>query len=167
MSAENEEPPATNGAQASVDPEGFPSVSGAETPSDAPESILERSSDVVKRTYNLPLKPRGRPSKYQKKAEKKDRAKNPPPEGPPVKSWGGKRKGAGRPRRNRPAPKKMTMVRMDRALAAKLDSLPRGERSEYLRQAVELMTDIQPPEKFLASGRKKREASGASSTQSL
>jgi hypothetical protein len=159
----------TNGVRASVDPDPVPSIMEAETPSDAPESILERSSDVVKRTYNLPLKPRGRPSKHQKKAEKKDRAKNPPPEKPVPVGWGGKRKGAGRPRRNRDLPmkKKMTMVRMDRALAAKLDSLPRGERSEYLRQAVELMTDIQPPEKFLASGRKKREASGASSTQSL
>lgn len=167
MSAANEEPQVTNAVPAGIDLDPFPGVKTAETPSDAPESILERSSDVVKRTYNLPLKPRGRPSKYQKKAEKKDRAKNPPPEKPVPVGWGGKRKGAGRPRLNRPTPKKMTMVRMDRALAAKLDSLPRGERSEYLRQAVELMTDIQPPEKFLASGRKKREASGASSTTGL
>jgi hypothetical protein len=160
----NGEPPATNDVQAGVDSEGFPSVTGAETPSDAPESILERSGDVVKRTYkpgdNLPKHPRGRPSRYQKKAEKKDKARNPDP----VKSWGGKRKGAGRPRKRGPRAKKQTMVRMDWELAAKLESLPKGERSEYLRQAVELMVDIQSPEKFLASGRKKREAEDASST---
>jgi len=42
---------------------------------------------------------------------------------------------------------------MDRDLAEKLESLPQGKRSEYVRQALDLMKDIQPPEKFLASGK--------------
>ena len=41
--------------------------------------------------------------------------------------------------------------------------MPKGQRSEYLRQAVDLMKDIMPPEKFLASGKKKQETEASDS----
>jgi hypothetical protein len=118
---------------------------------------------------NLPhlnggYKPKGRPTLVERaamiKAEKRDLVKNPPQ----VKSWGGRRAGSGRKKRVGPPPKKITMVRMDRVLAEKLEVLPKGDRSEYIRQALELMKDIQPPEKFLASGKKKKEVPDVSSS---
>ena len=111
-------------------------------------------------------KPKGRPSKAQVKAEKKLKVieqRNQPPGGP-VKSWGGKRRGAGRPRRQGPPARKIAMVRMDRPLAEALESLPAGQRSEYVRQALDLMKDLQPPEKFVASGRKKDQTGEVSVT---
>ena len=45
----------------------------------------------------------------------------------------------------------MAYFRLDRELATKLEALPEGARSEYLRKAVELMVTISPPEKFKAS----------------
>jgi hypothetical protein len=73
------------------------------------------------------------------------------------KNWGGKRAGAGRPRLNRDSDGKVTMAfsaRIDRELAEKINRLPRGQVSAYIRAAVDLMKDLAPPDKFLASGEK-------------
>lgn len=126
----------------------------AETASDAPNRLIERSEGTCSTEHKkVPSwvlkgeKPKGRPSKAQIRAEKKLKAKtakNP-------KNWGGRRVNAGR--KVTGTAKKQTMVRMDKDLAEKLESLPQGKRSEYVRQALDLMKDIQPPEKFLASGK--------------
>jgi len=140
-----------NGVPPPAVPEGIPGVTGADGGINAPESPLNAFKEqVVKRTpvwVKKGEKPKGRPSKAQIRAEKKLKAKtakNP-------KNWGGRRVNAGR--KVTGTAKKQTMVRMDRDLAEKLESLPQGKRSEYVRQALDLMKDIQPPEKFLASGK--------------
>ena len=143
----------------------FPGVIGADLGErglkSPPSAITWRSSNEHIKTGR---KPPGRPSTVEKvameKARKKELARN-PPKPPAVKSWGGRRSGSGRKKRVGPPDKKLVMIRMNRALAEKLEVLPQGEKSEYLRQAIELMSDIQPPEKFLASGRKKKEANGS------
>lgn len=43
------------------------------------------------------------------------------------------------------------MVLLNRDLESKLSTLPANTRSEYLRQAIDLMVTISPPEKFRAS----------------
>jgi hypothetical protein len=106
----------------------------------------------------------GRPTKEEqafrnqiKEESRRERMARAPKFGPPVPiglGWGGARRGAGRPKGDGIPKKKIAMVRLDRALAEKLEALPPGQRSEYVRQALDLMKDIQPPEKFgLASGK--------------
>jgi hypothetical protein len=43
----------------------------------------------------------------------------------------------------------MAMVLLNRDLESKLSALPANTRSEYLRQAIDLMVTISPPEKFV------------------
>ena len=156
----------TNAAGSLAAPEGVSNGLTAAEGVNAPESPLNAiEKHVVKRTYKPTGNPVGRPSKAllefrkQIKAESKtERRPRAPKFGPPVPEglgWGGARRGAGRPKRIGPPAKKISMVRMDRELAAKLEALPKGKRSEYVRQALDLMKDLQPPDKFLASGKEK------------
>jgi hypothetical protein len=181
MNSEPSEPAGTNGVPSPVDPDPFPGVSGAERPSDAPESILERSTANVqlntkkKKGHKKTGFPVGRPTKAvvaerkrladERALEQRTRGygtKVPPklgPEAPRGLGWGGARKGAGRHRITGPKKKStpMAIVRIKGEFGETLKAMPQGDRSEYLRQAVDLMKDIMPPEKFLASGKKKKD----------
>jgi hypothetical protein len=111
------------------------------------------TGDMPLLLMDRPKPKRGRPTKAEA-ARRKELRKS-------LRTWGGKRKGAGRPKRTGPPRKSpIAVVRMDTALGEAIRTIPKGLRSEYLRQAVDLMKDIMPPEKFVASGRKNAENTG-------
>lgn len=71
-----------------------------------------------------------------------------PQYGPPVPKglgWGGSRSGSGRKKK---ADSRVAMFRLDEEFAGRLAGLPQRARSEYLRQAIDLMITISPPEQF-------------------
>ena len=65
-----------------------------------------------------------------------------------MRGWGGARVGSGRPRREGNPNYKFILIRLEWGLAAKLEVLPEGTRSEYIRKAIDLMADLVAPEKF-------------------
>jgi hypothetical protein len=76
------------------------------------------------------------------------------------KNWGGRRAGAGRPREANATDGLVPVAfsaRLEPELAEQIKRLPRGKVSAYIRAAVDLMKDLAPPEKFLASGKEKAE----------
>ena len=177
----SDDPSGTNGVPAGSDPEPIPPVMTAETTQNAPERQSGAfTGQVVKRTYKKVYRPTGNPvgrptkavvAERKRLAAERAREANPRghlpklgPEVPKGLGWGGKRSGSGRPRSG-PAKHKVSMgvARLDGEIGEKLKAMPKGQRSEYLRQAVDLMKDILPPEKFLASGKKKQETEASDS----
>ena len=64
-------------------------------------------------------------------------------------NWGGKREGAGRPRKYGPDQRVKPVYAIPLAfgerVARELNSLEAGERRAYIKKAIELLLDIDPP----------------------
>ena len=75
-------------------------------------------------------------------------------------NWGGRREGSGR---KKLIGTKLEIVRLDSDVATALDLLPKARKKEYIREAMKLMYDILPPDKF----KEKRERAGVDANGEL